>query len=185
MTEGALALLIAELGNLDCGVKPTRGAETLNGGLACYGVYRCKDDRFLSVGALEPKFWLAFNQAIGRTGTLAEIADPRLQDRVREEIAAIVAQKTRDEWAPILAAHDCCCEPVLELDELPAHPQHVARDVFFTIDGGAVGPVMQIRTPVGAPARPTPPPTLGQQSREVLGEYGFSADEIAAVLAAG
>ena len=48
MTEGALALLAAELGNLDCGGEPpTRGRETLNGGLACYGVYRTADDRYL------------------------------------------------------------------------------------------------------------------------------------------
>src|SRR6185436_5263907 len=51
MTEGALALLAAELGNLDCGARPTRGTETLNGGMACYGVYRTQDGRYLAVGA--------------------------------------------------------------------------------------------------------------------------------------
>ncbi len=183
MTEGAMALLIAELGNLDCGAHPTRGAETLNGAMACYGVYRCKDDRFLSVGALEPKFWLAFNQAIGRSGSIAEIAgDANVQERVRAEIAAIIATRTRDEWLPILAQHDCCCEPVLELDELADHPQHVARGVFFSIDGGAAGPITQLRTPVGAPAKPTAPPRLGEHSRAVLADYGFSADDIASLV---
>src|SRR5437762_926653 len=56
MTEGALALLAAELGNLECGARPTRGVEALNGGMACYGVYRTADRRYLAVGALEPKF---------------------------------------------------------------------------------------------------------------------------------
>jgi crotonobetainyl-CoA:carnitine CoA-transferase CaiB-like acyl-CoA transferase len=184
MTEGAMALLIAELGNLDCGAHPTRGAETLNGALACYGVYRCKDERFLSVGALEPKFWLAFNQAIGRAhGSIADIAgDDKVQAKVRAEIQAIVETRTRDEWLPILAQHDCCCEPVLELDELEEHPQHVARGVFFTIDGGAAGKIVQLRTPVGAPARPTPPPKLGEQSKAVLADYGFSTDEIASLV---
>jgi crotonobetainyl-CoA:carnitine CoA-transferase CaiB-like acyl-CoA transferase len=183
MTEGAMALLIAELGNLDCGARPTRGGETLNGALACYGVYRCKDDRYLSVGALEPKFYLAFNEAIGRKGSIAEIAgDANLQEKVRGEIAALIAAKTRDEWLPILAAHDCCCEPVLEVDELAAHPQHVARGVFFTIDGGAAGPITQVRTPVGAPAHATPPPKLGEQSRSVLEQYGFAPDEISALV---
>jgi crotonobetainyl-CoA:carnitine CoA-transferase CaiB-like acyl-CoA transferase len=183
MTEGAMALLVAELGNLDCGARPTRGAETLNGALACYGVYRCKDDRFLSVGALEPKFYLAFCQAIGRAGSIAEIAgDAAVQEKVRAEIAGILATRTRDEWLPILAKHDCCCEPVLELDELADHPQHVARGVFFTIDGGAAGPIMQLRTPVGAPAKPTAPPKLGEQSRAVLADYGFSADDIASLV---
>ncbi len=182
MTEGALALLAAELGNLDCGAHPTRGAETLNGGLACYSVYRTSDDRFLSVGALEPQFWLAFNAAIGRTADLTELmGNLARQDVIRAEIQAILLTRTRDEWVPILAAHDCCCEPVLELDELAAHPLHVEREVFFTIDGGAAGPISQVRTPVGTPARPTPPPTQGQHTRAVLADYGFAADEIAAI----
>jgi crotonobetainyl-CoA:carnitine CoA-transferase CaiB-like acyl-CoA transferase len=183
MTEGAMALLIAELGNLDCGAHPTRGTEMLNGAAACYGVYRCADGKYLSVGALEPKFWLAFNQAIGRTATIAEIAgDPAVQERVRAEIQALVAKRTRDEWLPILAAYDGCCEPVLELDELAAHPQHAARGVFFTIDGGAAGPITQLRTPVGAPAHATPPPKHGEHSRSVLEQYGFAPDEIIALV---
>lgn len=185
MTEGALALLAAEYGNLDCGVRPTRGAETLNGALACYSVYPTKDG-YLSVGALEPKFWLAFNQAIGRKGSLAELAgDATVQARVRAEITAILATRTRDEWLPILAAHDCCCEPALEMHEVVAHPLHQAREVFFTIDGGALGPIMQVRTPLGTPAAPTMPPTQGQHTREVFAEYGFSADEIAALTSGG
>ncbi len=58
MCEGALAFLIPELGSYDAaGTPPRRGGELLIGGAACYGVYRTKDGRFLSVGALEPKFW--------------------------------------------------------------------------------------------------------------------------------
>ena len=182
MTEGALTLLAAELGNLDCGARPTRGAETLNGGVACYGVYRTADDRFLSVGALEPKFYVAFSTAIGRKPDVSElVAPPAKQAQIRAEIAAILASRTRAEWLEILAAHDCCCEPVLELDELAAHPLHVAREVFFTLDGGALGPIAQVRTPLGAPASPRLPPTLGQHSREVLTEYGLDAAQIAAV----
>lgn len=182
MTEGALALLAAELGNLDAGAHPTRGAEILNGGVACYGVYRTADDRHLAVGALEPKFWIAFSTAIGRRPDVSElVASPARQEEIRAEIAAIIATRTRAEWETILAAHDCCAEPVLELDELATHPLHVARDVFFTMDGGAAGPIAQVRTPLGAPTAPSPPPTLGQHSRAVLTEYGLSADEIAAV----
>ena len=179
MTEGALALLSAELGNFDCGAHPTRGAD-LTGGLACYGVYRASDGRYLAVGALEPKFWLALNQAIGRAPNLAElVGTPEQQSKTRGEIAQIFATKSAAEWMEILGKADCCVEIVVEPDELTAHPLHRARDVFFTIDGGAgVGPVLQVRTPVGAPRDPGPPPRLGQHSREVLAEYGFTADEI-------
>jgi crotonobetainyl-CoA:carnitine CoA-transferase CaiB-like acyl-CoA transferase len=184
MTEGALALLAAELGNMDCGATPTRGTETLNGALAGYGVYRTADDRYLAVGALEPKFWIAFNTAIGRAPNIAEIAgNPAQQAATRAAIADILVTKTAAAWLPIFAAHDCCVELVLEPGELPAHPLHAARDVFFTIDGGdGVGPVMQVRTPVGAPASPTAPPALGAHSKVVLADYGFSAAEIAALI---
>jgi crotonobetainyl-CoA:carnitine CoA-transferase CaiB-like acyl-CoA transferase len=183
MTEGALALLAAELGNLDCGAHPTRGVETLNGGLAAYGVYRTADARYLAVGALEPKFYLAFNQAIGRPGNVAELAgDAAAQARTRAAIAEIIATRTAAAWVEDLARHDCCVELALEPDELAGHPLHQAREVFFAIDGGpGVGPIQQVRTPLGAPAAPTPPPRLGEHSGEVLAEYGFTSDEIAAL----
>ena len=185
MTEGALALLAAELGNMDCGAHPTRGAETLNGGLACYGVYRAGDGRWLAVGALEPKFWIALNTALGRKPLVAElVGTPAEQARVRAELAAIFATRPAGEWADLLAAHDCCVEVVVEPDELPEHALHVAREVFFAMDGGpGVGEIRQVRTPVGAPEAPRHPPRLGEQSREVLAEYGFDAAAIDALLA--
>jgi crotonobetainyl-CoA:carnitine CoA-transferase CaiB-like acyl-CoA transferase len=160
MTEGALALLAAELGNQDCGAHPTRGVESLNGGMACYQLYRTRDGRYLSVGALEPKFWLAFATAIGRKPDLGDLAG----DQVK-----------------LLAAHDCCVEPVLELDELADHPLHKQRAVFFSItapDGTSIG---QVRTPLGAPANPSMPPRLGEHTAAVLADYGFTATEIAAL----
>ena len=176
MTEGALALVASELGNLDCGAKPTRGVETLNGGLACYGVYRTKDERYLAVGALEPKFWLALNAAIGRPPVAAELlGSPADQARIRAELADIFLQKTAAEWHAVLAPHDCCVEIVTELEELPSHPLHAAREVFFEIDGGpGVGPIMQVRTPVGKPAKASPPPMHGEHTAEVLAEYGVT-----------
>jgi alpha-methylacyl-CoA racemase len=185
MTEGALALLAAELGNLDCGVGATRGAATLNGGLACYGVYRTQDQRYLAVGALEPKFWIALNQAMGRAPNVAEIiGNPDQQAKTRAELQAIFETKTAAEWHELLGKHDCCVEIVTEIDELEAHPLHRAREVFFKIDGGqGVGPILQVRTPIGTPVDPLPPPRLGQHTREVLGEYGFGDAEIATLSA--
>jgi alpha-methylacyl-CoA racemase len=182
MTEGSLALLAAELGNLDCGLRATRGIARLNGGFACYGVYRTRDDRYLAVGALEPKFWIALNQALGRRPDVNELlAPPEGQTATRAELAAIFATRTAADWQDALGS-ECCVELVTELDELPDHPLHRAREVFFTIDGGAgVGPVVQVRTPLGMPRPPRPPPRHGEHTRAVLAEYGFSDDEIGAL----
>jgi alpha-methylacyl-CoA racemase len=184
MTEGALALLSAELGNVDCGVHPTRGMANLNGGLACYNIYRTRDDRYLAVGALEPKFWLALNAAVGRQTTVAElIPELPVQAKARTELAAIFATRTAAEWNEALATTDCCVEVVTEMDELADHPLHAAREVFFTFDAGpGIGTVRQARTPLGAPSSPRRPPLQGEHTREVLAEYGFADAEITALM---
>jgi alpha-methylacyl-CoA racemase len=182
MTEGALALLCAEMGNLVSEPEaPTRGRTTLNGGAACYGVYEAKDGKYLSVGALEPKFWLAFNKAIGRRGDMGEVTAPAArQAEIRAEVQAILRTRSRDEWVDHLAAHDCCCEPVLEVDEVLEHPLHKARQVFTRVEVGGAS-VVQVRTPVGPARTDRIAPRLGEHSREVLAEYGFEEREIAAL----
>jgi crotonobetainyl-CoA:carnitine CoA-transferase CaiB-like acyl-CoA transferase len=155
-------------------------------------VYRAGDGRFLAVGALEPKFWLAFNAAIGRAGDPSElIGDDAQQDAVRAEIQAILLQKTRDQWIAHFAAlgSDVCVEPVLELDELSQHPVHASREQFFSIaassgtrsDGTPIPPLSQVRTPALPPhavGQVCPPPQLGEHSFAILQEAGFSAEEI-------
>ncbi|HEX9101272.1 MAG TPA: CaiB/BaiF CoA-transferase family protein [Polyangia bacterium] len=181
MCEGALAFMIPDLGNYDAsGTPPKRGGELLNGGGAMYGVYATKDGRFLSVGALEPKFWAAFNEAIGRPVDHSElVADAAGQERVRAEIQAILATKTRDEWEAIFSG-DVCVEPVLSADELAAHPQHRARGMFFELDG-----LTQTRTPFGSAAGHRPPPSLGGDGPAILREAGFSDGEIEALKTGG
>jgi crotonobetainyl-CoA:carnitine CoA-transferase CaiB-like acyl-CoA transferase len=181
MTEGALALMIAELGAQDCGGRPVRGGDVLNGGLACYGVYPTADGRYLAVGALEPKFWLALNAAIGRPANAGELVGD--QAKIRGELAAIFATRTAEAWMEVLGKIDACVEIVVEPDELADHPLHRAREVFFEIDGGpGVGPVRQLRTPLGTPPGAAPPPRLGQHTHQVLREYGFTDTEILALI---
>ena len=186
MCEGALSFMLPDLGHYaTSGELPARSEGALNGGLACYGVYRTADGRHVSVGALEPKFWAAFNTAIGRGWDLSELVGGHdEQERVRGEIAAIIARKTRDEWEAIFADVDGCVEPILRGDELAGHPQHVARGMFFRI-----GEHAQTRTPVAAPGGGEgphlPPPALGEHGADILAEAGFGAGEIEALRAAG
>jgi len=171
MTEGALALLASEFGIVDAEPEvPTRGTGLLNGGAARYGVYRTSDGRYLSVGALEPQFLNRLAAAVG----LELSRGPGSDARLRDQLVRVIATKTRDEWVQLLAEHDCCCEPVLELDEVVEHPLHRERGLFFEIgDRGAAG-TLQVRTPLGMPEGRRPGPALGEHNDEVFREYGVN-----------
>ena len=171
MTEGALALLASEFGILDAEpAVPTRGAGLLNGGAARYGVYRTSDGKYLSVGALEPQFLNRLAAAAG----LELSRGPDTDARLREQLTRVIATKTRDEWVRALAEHDCCCEPVLELDEVVEHPLHRERGLFFEIGDSSAPGTLQVRTPLGMPDGRRPAPALGEHNDEVFREYGVS-----------
>ncbi len=169
MTEGALALLASEFGIMDAEpAAPTRGTGLLNGGAARYGVYRTRDGKYLSVGALEPRFLARLAAVAG----LELRGGPDGDEDLRRQLTRIVATKTRDEWARVLAEHDCCCEPVLELEEVADHPLHRERGLFFEIgDPGSPGS-LQVRTPLGMPDGRRRAPKLGEHNEEVFHEYG-------------
>lgn len=169
MTEGAAALLAGEFGIAKAEPSPpTRGTGLLNGGAARYGTYRTSDGRYLSVGALEPQFLARLEAATGLEPKPGAAGDRGL----RRRLARIVASRTRDEWARILTGHDCCCEPVLELDEVPEHPLHRERGLFFEIAEADSAGTLQVRTPLGLPEGRRPAPALGEHNAEVFREYG-------------
>ena len=105
------------------GAVPERGALELAGGLACYRTYRCADG-WVALGALELKFWRALCDGLERPDLVERQFDPA----VAEALEAVFAARTRAEWAAFDAAHGCCLEPVLDLDEaLERVPDAVAE----------------------------------------------------------
>jgi crotonobetainyl-CoA:carnitine CoA-transferase CaiB-like acyl-CoA transferase len=189
MVEGALGMLALQQGAADARGEPLRrGAEMLNGGWACYGVYRTRDGRFVALGALEPKFFEAFCAAVGRP----DLAERQYDDGgrgARAELEAIFAGRTRDEWGAFAAAHDVCVMPVLEGDEPRRDPQLAGRGNFLEIDTPWEGRTMRsLASPVrvsGAEAPRRPAPALGADTDAVLSEAGFGDAEIAALRACG
>jgi len=94
MTEGALALLAAEIGNMDCGERPTRGKESLNGGLACYSVYKAKDDRYLASARSSRSSGSPSTPRSVAAQRREVVGKPHEQAKTRAELAAIFATKT-------------------------------------------------------------------------------------------
>ena len=173
MTE-ALASMVAPLEALR-GFSRTddRGTTMLTGGLACYGVYRTRDGGYLAVAALEPKFWAGMCDVVERPDwkDLAPLPNPR-QDEVRAELAAMIASRTRDEWAETFAAHDVCVEPVLSPSEVAVEEQMACRGMVETEDG-----LRWCRPPLGS-AVVGEAPAAGADTDAALAEIGYSGPEI-------
>lgn len=119
MTDGVIALnAMVGAAYLAGGPAPGREDNWLNGG-SLYDFYETKDGGYLSIGSLEPQFFKALCEAIGRPKLIPVTVMPKPQDfqRVKEEIRAIIRTKTRAEWEAVFKATDACVEPVLGLAE--------------------------------------------------------------------
>lgn len=182
MCEGAIPLAAFAFGAVVAeGKGAARGEHFLDGGIAPYNTYETLDHKHVALGALEPKFWVKFCAAAGLAASMDDLAPGPHQQALRAKVAAVIASKTRDEWAAIGAANDCCLEPVLAPEELAQDPQHQARGMFFEHNR-----VPYFRTPLADRAAPVAEARAqGADTREILADAGFSADEITALVGAG
>ena len=188
MLDGLISWAGVHAANLFAtGQAPAPGAGLLTGRYPCYRIYPCADG-FLSVGALEPKFWRAFVDAIG----VPEVADLGFAEDAEAEhavgvVEAVLLGKTRAQWQDALADLDVCVEPVLDVGETFDHPQ--VRSRGMRLEAGSGRPTAQISFPIRLEESPATyrraAPGYGEHSDEVLAETGYGGDEIAALRAAG
>jgi crotonobetainyl-CoA:carnitine CoA-transferase CaiB-like acyl-CoA transferase len=188
MFDGSLAwLALVAARYLAEGQAPQRGNLELAGSLICYRPYACKDG-WVTLGALEPKFWQAWCRGVGRED-LIEKQFSAPGSEAHGEVEQVFLERTRDEWSEFASQHDCCLEPVLGLDEALDSELVRAREMVVRLEQpGTDGvdllgvPVKLSRTP-GAPAGPGP--ALGEHTREVLTAAGYSDAEVDALLESG
>jgi crotonobetainyl-CoA:carnitine CoA-transferase CaiB-like acyl-CoA transferase len=135
------------------------------GGHACYNVYRTRDGVHLALGALEPKFWLAFCDAVGRPDLRSrQLTDAADQSALIREVGELVASRTRDEWLTLFTDHDVCVTPVNQPSEALRDPHVVARGAVTDTRG-----TRAIRAPfLRAMPALAPAPALGEHNDEIL-----------------
>jgi alpha-methylacyl-CoA racemase len=163
------------LGSLS--LKP--GQDILNGGLACYRLYRTADGRQLAVAALEPRFFTALCQRLGRPLLAAACyAGGAEAEGVHRALEALFASESLATWEGRLSGLDACVEPVRTPEEVPADAQFLARGLFVAAEGGG----RRMATPLRfGPLPDAGAPAKGADSREVLAEAGFTEAEMAAL----
>src|SRR3954451_6940092 len=185
MADGALSWLAMVAGRyLADGEVPQREGLELAGSLVCYRPYRCAAG-WATCGALEPKFWQAWCRGVGREDLVEKQFEKPGSD-AHAEVERIFLSRSRDEWTAFAAEHDCCLEPVLELDEALDSELVRAREMVVELDQpGAAEPVRQLGVPVKLSRTPggvhAPAPGLGEHTREVVEALGYDVDEAAAL----
>ena len=169
------------------GQVPDPGRTLLNGKYPCYGVYECADGRFVSVGAIEAKFWANLCRVLGRP----DLEPRQFDETAREDLAAVFRGRTRADWAAELEPADACVAPVLDLGEALAHPlaraRSMVRDAALDTTSGATAPTLGAPIRVGGrPLAPgSPPPALGADTRDLMAEIGLTSSQVAALEGAG
>jgi len=134
IVDGTASLLSMVSGTGSSGFPTGRGINGLGGGWPSYRTYRCKDGRYMAVGALEEQFWSALADALGLTDEEKKRRPADAQALIAR-MEAIFLTATQAEWSERLADIDGCVTPVLSLAEAPAHPHNRQRATYRTLDG--------------------------------------------------
>lgn len=128
---------------LATGDEPGPGHYILTGRYACYDTYRCSDDRFVSVAAIEPRFWANLCDLLGLGEYADRQTDDAAQDEIRAALTATFGTEPRDHWVDLLGPADTCVAPVNTVAEAVTDPQYTARGLVVDAESATDGPFRQ------------------------------------------
>ena len=162
-----------------------RGTNLLDGGAPFYDTYETADGGYMSVGALERRFYALFVAGLGLSADdLPAQMDRAGWPELRRVFTTAFKTRTRDQWMAIFRDVDACVYPVLSLGEVADHPLTRERHGFVTVEGiSQPAPAPRFgRTPA---AQPAGAPEPGEHTRRALLDWGFAAAEIDELADAG
>lgn len=180
MYEGLLGLLQPAVAWTQAGAPdPSWGGGLLSGAVPFYDCYRTADDRWISIGALEEKFYANLCEAIGRPDLIDAHTDSSRWPVVRAAFEEIFSKETLEEWLTRLSEVDTAIAPVRSLGEA----FETGRRDGFVHEDSSVGPMPRMRGWETATGPVVTRP--GMHTRELLVEAGLDGQEIADLLSAG
>ena len=175
---------------LGADVEPTSGTMSLNGG-SFYDYYQTLDNRYLSIGSLEPQFFQVLCETLGdeQLYKLGNQQDVESQHALRARLNEIIACKTLAEWREIFKHKEACVEPVLTFPEACEYQDAAQRGMIVNVETPAGGTQRQVGSALKLSKSPpkygTSGGAIGQHSVEILAGLGFDTDAIAALQSSG
>ncbi len=155
----------------------------LAGSIANYNIYECADGKFVALGALEPKFWNAFCEAVDKQEWKEKIlADVHAMQQLKQEVAALFKLKSQQEWIAFLQNTDCCITPVNDLKEVWSDEYLNEQKLFIENQHPSMGNFKTLRHPLKFEstnfAQNWVAPELGEDTATILKQTGYNDDEI-------
>lgn len=159
------------------------GINILHGDFPFYTVYKTKDDKFLSVGIIEVKFWREFCRGLGRDDLIPRQFEQGLnREEVFDEIQKEFLKKTQKEWMSVFINLDACVMPVKSFLDACEDPQIRARDMVVEMDHPKLGKIKNVASPIKYSRTPLKirsfAPNIGQNTKEILRSLGYTDDKI-------
>jgi len=185
MVDGVASLMTQPHGSFAAGLMTNqRGSNVTDSGAPFYDVYECADGQWLSIGAVEKKFYAQVLRVLELESLLASQWQRDTWPAAKAQVAAKISTRSRDVWCAAFDGVEACVAPVLTLDEAPRHPHLRARGTYVEIDG--------VTQPAPAPrfsrsVAPTPQPFRPWQrdeAKQILGPWLDDA-QLAAARGAG
>ncbi len=155
----------------------------LHGDFPFYSVYETKDNKYLSVGVIEVKFWRELCKGIGREDLILKgNAKGEEKEEVFKEVQKEFLKKTQEEWMKIFKNIDTCLAPVKSFTEACEDPQIKARNMVVTLDHPKFGKVQNIASPIKYSRTPLSiknlAPKTGQHTKEILKSLNYSDEDL-------
>ena len=154
-----------------------KGTNIFDGGSPFYQVYETKDNKYISVGSLEPQFYQLLMDKLNLGEDFKNQMDISKWPELIDKLEDLFKSKTQNEWNDLLENTDVCYAPVLSINEAREHPHMKARNNFISIED-VVQPTPAPRFSKTNSESPKKAPKLGENNEEILLQLGYTDEDI-------